>query len=661
MIEAPPDPEALQAELARTRALAQASERAAQASAAVGRALAELPADASEDDALPRVLELLAGALGCTLAAYWTPAPGPDGAALECRATWRANDAAVPWTAWDDASRRVLFPPGQGLPGRAWQDRAPVWLETPEAIRGAEPARLAALADAEIRSGVALPVIAAQEVLGAIELLAPAPMHADAQLDGALRAIGDHVGQLVRYARAQAGGLAQPAEREPAERELDERRTGVYQAADLPGEPPAEMPAEAPPGLAVGTLDEEREAVLRLHEIGRTLGAELDPQALGRSVAELSAQLTGAQRAALFYRIGTSSNDELRVATAGISQSELARLPMPRATPLLGLAFNSREVLRVDDITADPRYGKNPPHHGMPTGHFPVRSYLAVPVRSRTGRVTGALFLAHERAAAFDTRSQRLAIGMAAHAATALDSAALFADQQRLIDELEKTNAELDQFAYAASHDLREPLRGISNLAAWIEEDLGASAPKKVREHLAMLKGRAVRMDRLIRGLLELARVGREREKPERIDVTELLHETIDLLSPPPASRILIIGAMPTLFAERYALQQVLLNLIANAIQHGGKSDVVVRITSTERADEVEISVADDGVGIPPELQAQCWVVFQTLQPRDVVDTPGIGLAIVKKQVEANGGHAWFVPRPKQGTDVRFTWRRRAR
>jgi signal transduction histidine kinase len=660
VIEVTPDLEALQTELARTRALAQASERAAQTSAAVARALAELPADASEDDALPRVLEVLAGALGCTLAAYWAPGPGPAAAALECRVTWRANDAAVPWTAWDDASRRVLFPPGQGLPGLAWQDRAPVWLENPEAIRGAEPARLAALADAGIRSGVALPVIAAQEVLGVIELFALAPGHADARLDGALRAIGDHVGQLVRYARAQARGPAQPAEGE-GEAEADERRTGVYQAADLPGEPPAGTPAEAPAGTSVGTLDEERETVLRLHEIGRTLNAELDPQALARSVAELSAQLAGAQRAALFYRIGTSSDDELRVATSGISQSELARLPMPRSTPLLGLAFNSREVLRVDDITADPRYGKNPPHHGVPTGHFPVRSYLAVPVRSRTGRVTGALFLAHERAAAFDARSQRLALGMAAHAAAALDSAALFADQQRLIDELEKTNAELDQFAYAASHDLREPLRGITNLAAWIEEDLGASAPKKVREHLAMLKGRAARMDRLIRGLLELARVGREREKPERIDVTELLHETIDLLSPPPASRILIIGAMPTLFAERYALQQVLLNLIANAIQHGGKSDVVVRITSTEHTDEVEISVADDGVGIPPELQAQCWIVFQTLQSRDVVDSPGIGLAIVKKQVESNGGRAWFVPRPKQGTDVRFTWRKRAR
>lgn len=235
------------------------------------------------------------------------------------------------------------------------------------------------------------------------------------------------------------------------------------------------------------------------------------------------------------------------------------------------------------------------------------------------------------------------------------------ADQQRRIEALERTNAELDEFAYAAAHDLRAPLRGIANLAAWIEEDLGTAAPRKVREHLATMRGRAARMDGLIRGLLELARVGRARPQPERVDLTELLHDTIDLLSPPKTSRLLIIGAMPALFAERYALQQVFLNLLGNAIQHSGKPDVVVRITSSERVDEVELSVADDGVGIPHELQAQCWEVFQTLHPREVLDTPGIGLAIVKKQIEANGGRAWFVPRPKQGADVRFTWRKRAR
>jgi len=290
-----------------------------------------------------------------------------------------------------------------------------------------------------------------------------------------------------------------------------------------------------------------------------------------------------------------------------------------------------------------------------------VKSYLAIPVRSRTGRVTGALLLSHERAGVFGDRAQRLAIGLAAHAATAMDNAALFADQQRLIDALEKTNTELDQFAYAASHDLRAPLRGMANLASWIEEDLGAGTPKKVREHVALLKSRAARMDKLITGLLELARVGRTRQRPERVDVTELLHETIDLLSPPETARVLIVGAMPTMVAERFALQQVFLNLIANSLQHAGRANVIVRISCEERADEYEFAVSDNGIGIPAEHHERVWQIFQTLSSRDVVESTGIGLTIVKKQVEANGGGAWIDPNTRDGAVVRFTWPKRAR
>ena len=162
-------------------------------------------------------------------------------------------------------------------------------------------------------------------------------------------------------------------------------------------------------------------------------------------------------------------------------------------------------------------------------------------------------------------------------------------------------------------------------------------------------------MDKLINGLLELARVGRARQKPERVDVTELLHETIDLLSAPESSRILIVGAMPTMTAERFAMQQVFLNLIGNAIQHSGRKDVIVRITSVERVEEYEFAVSDNGVGIPPEHHERVWQIFQTLQARDVVESTGIGLTIVRKQVETHGGRAW-IDAQGTGATVRFTW-----
>jgi signal transduction histidine kinase len=284
-----------------------------------------------------------------------------------------------------------------------------------------------------------------------------------------------------------------------------------------------------------------------------------------------------------------------------------------------------------------------------------------VPIIVRAGNVVGALVFGHTKPGTFTPLTERLIVGLAAQAATAMDNARLYGDAQRLITELERTNAELDQFTYVASHDLRAPLRGISNLAQWIEEDLGDDLPPKVGEQLQLLRGRAQRMDKLINSLLELARIGRARQRPERVDVTELLHETIDMLGPEHPARVLIVGAMPTIVAERVALQQVLLNLIGNSLRHSGRKDVEVRVTASERDNEVELAIGDNGIGIPVEHRERVWQIFQTLNARAPVDATGTGLAIVKKQVDANGGRAWIdePPAGAPGATVRFTWPKR--
>ena len=176
-----------------------------------------------------------------------------------------------------------------------------------------------------------------------------------------------------------------------------------------------------------------------------------------------------------------------------------------------------------------------------------------------------------------------------------------------------------------------------------------------------MLKIRATRMDRLIQGLLEFARVGRTHQTVERVDVTALLHEMIEQASPREASRIMMIGEMPMLIAERAALGQVFLHLITNALQHAGRDDVVVRISATDRGDDWEFAVEDNGAGIPREHHARVWQLFQTQHARDAMDTTGIGLAIVRKQVDGNGGRVWIDPEAVAGTTIRFTWRKRTK
>src|SRR5215468_3269444 len=400
----------------------------------------------------------------------------------------------------------------------------------------------------------------------------------------------------------------------------------------------------------------------RINAVGRAIAAELDPQRLAQTVVDAATELTGAELGALFYSPGDGRTESyLLYAVSGVPRERFARLALPRNTALLAPAFLGQAAIRLSDVTADPRYAKNYPHRGLPDGHPPVRSYLAVPVVSRSGVSIGTLLLGHAAPGVFTERAERTAVELAAYAATAMDNARLYGDAQRLIAQLEKANAELDQFAYVASHDLRAALRGISNLATWIDEDLPDTTAPEIKDQLRMLRVRAARMDRLINGLLELARIGRNRHHVERIDVTALLHEAIELASPREGSQIMMIGEMPTLTAERAALKQVFVHLICNALQHAGRDDVVIRISAVDRGDAWELAVEDNGVGIPPEHHARVWQLFQTLQSHDAIDTTGIGLAIVRKQVEGNGGRVWIDPDAASGTTIRFTWPRRPR
>lgn len=406
----------------------------------------------------------------------------------------------------------------------------------------------------------------------------------------------------------------------------------------------------------------ERDALERLNQVGRAIAADLDHQRVAQTVIDAAVELTGAGLGALFYNVtGDRVETYMLYAVAGVPRDAFLKLSLPRSTALLAPSFSGHATVRVADIALDPRHGKNYPHRGVPEGHPPVRSFLSVPVRSRTGASLGALLLGHAAAGAFDEVAERNAVELAAYAATAMDNAQVYGEAQRLIAALEKTNAELDQFAYAASHDLRAPLRGITNLASWIDEDLPAETSDATKEHLRLLKVRAARMDRLISGLLELARIGRQRQKSERVDVSELLHETIQAINPREQSRVMMIGELPMLTTERAALEQVYQHLINNALIHGGRDDIVIRLSAIDRGDEVELEVADNGVGIKPEHHARVWQLFQTLQSRDIVETTGIGLAIVKKQVESHGGRVWIDPDIEAGTTIRFTWPKRTK
>jgi signal transduction histidine kinase len=221
-------------------------------------------------------------------------------------------------------------------------------------------------------------------------------------------------------------------------------------------------------------------------------------------------------------------------------------------------------------------------------------------------------------------------------------------------EALGRSNRDLDQFAYVASHDLKAPLRGIANLASWLEEDLDASLDAKSREHLHLLRGRVQRMEGLIDGILAYSRAGRKLEPPERVDVAALLRETAELLAPPEGVEIIVEPPMPVLRTTKVPLQQVWINLLGNAIKHGGSK---IRCRARLDGRDWVFSVADNGKGIPVEYREKVFEIFQTLAPRDRVEGAGIGLAVVKKLVESRGGRVWVESEVGQGTTFHFRWR----
>jgi PAS domain S-box-containing protein len=229
-------------------------------------------------------------------------------------------------------------------------------------------------------------------------------------------------------------------------------------------------------------------------------------------------------------------------------------------------------------------------------------------------------------------------------------------EREQLIKALARSNQELDQFAYVASHDLKAPLRGIAHLSQWIEEDLGEKLTGENVEQMGLLRGRVHRMEALIDGILQYSRAGRVKARPEPIDTGLLVRETIELIAPPKSTGITIAPDMPTLKAEKIPLQQVFMNLLGNAIKHAGADDPRVEISWEDAGPFYEFTVRDHGQGIAPLYHERIFGIFQTLEARDKVEGTGIGLSVVQKIVEAKGGRVWVESDIGKGAKFRFLW-----
>ncbi len=416
-------------------------------------------------------------------------------------------------------------------------------------------------------------------------------------------------------------------------------------------------------------LYRETEARFRaelLNRIGPMLTSELDADRLVQRVTDLATQLTGAEFGALFHNVVNEEGESYTLyALSGVPREAFAKFPMPRNTAVFGPTFRGESLVRSDDITKDVRYGKNPPYYGMPEGHLPVKSYLAAPVISRSGEILGGLFFGHSSPAKFTQQHEELIVGIAAQAAVAIDNARLFEQvrRERMRTEeantaLRRANADLEQFAFSASHDLREPLRMVSVYTDMLRKKYSAKLGADADLYIRYAAEGAQRMEDLIKDLLAYTQISSVNDEPiTMVNAEESLKASLSNLrrAIEESQASVTYNSLPPVRMRRVHLEQLFQNLIGNAIKYRGQKKPLIMVRSECRDGEWLLSVQDNGIGIDPRYGEQIFGIFKRLHSGAEYPGTGIGLAICQKIVHRYGGRIWVESVPGQGATFSFT------
>jgi PAS domain S-box-containing protein len=406
-------------------------------------------------------------------------------------------------------------------------------------------------------------------------------------------------------------------------------------------------------------LREQTEALATINELGQLISAELDLHKTVQTVTDAATELTGARFGSFFYNILDEAGASYMLYTlSGVPREAFAHFPMPRATDLFGPTFRGEGVIRIADVKQDPRYGKNSPYYGMPEGHLPVVSYLAVPVVSRSGEVIGGLFFGHPEPGVFTERHERLVSGLAAQAAIAMDNARLFeavalaradaeqaaTENERLYREAQESSRLKDEFLATVSHELRTPLTAVLGWTHMLRT--GQFNGDSTVKALETIERNARAQAQLIDDLLDISRIitGKLRIDVRPVNPNAFIEAAIEAVRPAAEAKgVRLQKIMDTsvvaVAGDPVRLQQVIWNLLANAIKftpRGGR----VQITLERVNSHLEIAVSDTGQGIAPEFLPHVFDRFRQADQRTTRQHGGmgLGLAIVRHLVELHGG-----------------------
>jgi PAS domain S-box-containing protein len=412
---------------------------------------------------------------------------------------------------------------------------------------------------------------------------------------------------------------------------------------------------------AEARLREEAEIIETINRTGRVISAELNLQNVVKEVTDAATELVGARFGAFFYNVIDDGGESYMLyALSGAPHEAFAQFPMPRNTDLFGSTFRGEGTIRIDDVKKDPRYGKTPPYYGMPQGHLPVRSYLAIPVVSRTGEVLGGLFFGHPDEGVFTERHERIVEGLAAQAAVAIDNARLYELSQREREKAEEASRLKDEFLATVSHELRSPLHAILGWATMLSEN--RLDKEKTAHAFEVIYRNANAQNQLIGDLLEVSRIitGKLRLDVSEVELIPIINAAMDAVRPAAeAKQIKLVSSfdpaarLASLDADR--LQQIVWNLLSNAVKFTSRGGQVAISLEREGA-HITITVSDTGAGIEPEFLPFVFDRFRQFEgdTRRTHGGLGLGLAIVRHLVELHGGTVGAAS-PGKGRGATFT------
>jgi PAS domain S-box-containing protein len=406
-------------------------------------------------------------------------------------------------------------------------------------------------------------------------------------------------------------------------------------------------------------LREQTEALSTINELGQIVSADLDLHKIVQAVTDAATELTGAHFGSFFYNVLDERGASYMLYTlSGVPREAFAHFPMPRATDLFGPTFRGEGVIRIDDVHVDPRYGKNSPYYGMPEGHLPVVSYLAVPVTSRAGHVVGGLFFGHPEPRAFTTRHEMIVSGLSAQAAVAMDNARLYEtvsrereqaeraaeENERLYRETQEANRLKDEFLAMLSHELRTPLTAILGWAHMLRT--GQFDVNNVASAYETIERNARAQAQLIDDLLDVSRIitGKLRLDMRAVNPNAFIESAIEAVRPGAESKgVRIQKIMDTgvtsVAGDPMRLQQVVWNLLSNAVKFTPRGGLV-QLRLSRVNSHVEIAVSDTGQGISSEFLPHVFDRFRQGDQRITRQHGGLGLglSIVRHLVEQHGG-----------------------